>query len=111
LRCGSRILIVGSTPDGLSTLSEITDPVEVDYLAGVCSRTDAEPGVGQAFKPLLNKYLFATNKNKTEKKKPAVAAFRTMAAERNPDQTNLLARQSLQAAQEIAESDGEIHYE
>ena len=35
IRCGSRILVLGATPNGLTTLSEITDPVEVDYLAGL----------------------------------------------------------------------------
>lgn len=36
VRLGSRILVLGATPAGLSTLSEITDPVEVDLLAGQC---------------------------------------------------------------------------
>ncbi|HUQ72740.1 MAG TPA: flagellar biosynthetic protein FliO [Planctomycetaceae bacterium] len=40
VRCGSRILLLGVGPDGVRTLSEITDPVEVDLLAGACRRRD-----------------------------------------------------------------------
>lgn len=36
IRLGSRLLILGSSQDGLRTLAEITDPVEVDCLAGLC---------------------------------------------------------------------------
>jgi len=36
IRCGSRILVVGSSSEGLRTLSEISDPVEADLLAGAC---------------------------------------------------------------------------
>jgi|GEM_PF-3876450 len=36
VRLGSRILVLGSGPEGLRSLSEITDPIEVDYLAGLC---------------------------------------------------------------------------
>lgn len=45
VRCGSRMLVLGVGPDGIRTLSEITDPVEVDLLAGACRRRDeAVPG-------------------------------------------------------------------
>jgi flagellar biogenesis protein FliO len=40
VRCGSRILVLGVGPDGIRTLSEIEDPVEVDLLAGACRRRD-----------------------------------------------------------------------
>jgi hypothetical protein len=45
VRCGARILILGSSPNGLHTLAEVTDPVEVDYLAGLCRQQhdDAPP--------------------------------------------------------------------
>jgi flagellar biogenesis protein FliO len=42
LRCGTRVLIVGVGPDGARTLSEITDPAEVDLLTGACRRRDSE---------------------------------------------------------------------
>jgi flagellar biogenesis protein FliO len=38
VRCGHRILVLGAGPDGVRTLSEITDPVEVDLLSGACHR-------------------------------------------------------------------------
>lgn len=40
VRCGSRMLLLGVGPDGIRTLSEITDPVEVDLLVGACRRRD-----------------------------------------------------------------------
>lgn len=45
VRCGSRMLVLGVGPDGVRTLSEITDPVEVDLLAGACRRRDETAGV------------------------------------------------------------------
>lgn len=36
IRCGNKILLVSVTPSGAETLTEITDPVEVDRLAGIC---------------------------------------------------------------------------
>ncbi|MSR57143.1 MAG: hypothetical protein EXS05_05675 [Planctomycetaceae bacterium] len=36
VRCGSRLLVLGSSPAGLRTLTEITDPVEVESLADLC---------------------------------------------------------------------------
>jgi len=52
VRCGARILIVGASQQGLNTLAEITDPVEVDYLAGLCRQSgqDAAGSFGQLFK-------------------------------------------------------------
>jgi len=55
IRCGSRILVLGGTPNGLTTLSEITDPVEVDYLAGLC-RQDHPSSVTSAFSRLFQNY-------------------------------------------------------
>jgi flagellar biogenesis protein FliO len=39
LRCGHKLLLVSATPAGVETLTEITDPVEVDRLAGLCQQT------------------------------------------------------------------------
>jgi flagellar biogenesis protein FliO len=36
VRCGNKILLVAMTPTGVETLTEITDPDEVDRLAGIC---------------------------------------------------------------------------
>ena len=38
LRCGNKLLLVSITPGGTETLTEITDPLEVDRLAGICQQ-------------------------------------------------------------------------
>jgi flagellar biogenesis protein FliO len=38
LRCGNKLLLVSVTPAGAETLTEITDPAEVDRLAGLCQQ-------------------------------------------------------------------------
>lgn len=42
LRCGTRVLLVGVGPDGIRTLGEFTDPVEVDLLIGACRQRDTD---------------------------------------------------------------------
>jgi flagellar biogenesis protein FliO len=46
LRCGNRLLLVSVTPGGAETLTEITDPIEVDRLAGLCRQS--QPGSSSA---------------------------------------------------------------
>lgn len=55
LRLGSRILVVGGSQQGLQTLAEITDPVEVDYLAGMCQRDETESRFTQGFLALFRR--------------------------------------------------------
>lgn len=50
IRCGARILVVGSSADGMQTLAEVTDPVEVDYLAGICRRSEQEHTFAQSLR-------------------------------------------------------------
>ncbi len=38
LRCGKKLVLVSVTPAGAETLTEITDPMEVDRLAGLCQQ-------------------------------------------------------------------------
>ena len=38
VRCGNKILLLYASPSGVETLTEITDPEEVDRLAGVCQQ-------------------------------------------------------------------------
>jgi len=38
LRCGSKLLLVSITPQGAETLTEVTDPLEVDRIAGICQQ-------------------------------------------------------------------------
>ncbi|MEX0587003.1 MAG: flagellar biosynthetic protein FliO, partial [Pirellulales bacterium] len=36
VRCGRKLLLVSFTPTGVDTLTEITDPAEIDRLTGLC---------------------------------------------------------------------------
>jgi len=36
LRCGNKLLLVSITPGGAETLTEVTEPIEVDRIAGIC---------------------------------------------------------------------------
>jgi len=38
LRCGNKLLLVSITPGGTETLTEVTDPLEVDHIAGICQQ-------------------------------------------------------------------------
>ncbi|MAT16743.1 MAG: hypothetical protein CMJ46_15910 [Planctomyces sp.] len=42
VRLGSRVLVLGASADGLRTLSEITDPVEIDFLSGMARSTQPD---------------------------------------------------------------------
>jgi flagellar biogenesis protein FliO len=57
VRFGSRLLMLGASQEGVTTLSEITDPVEIDTLAGLCK--PSEPATvantfGQLFRRFQN---------------------------------------------------------
>jgi len=55
VRFGSRMLMVGASQEGMTTLSEITDPVEIDYLAGLCK--PSEPAsVAHSFNQLFQRF-------------------------------------------------------
>jgi flagellar protein FliO/FliZ len=55
VRFGSKILILGSSQAGLTSLSEISDPVEVDHLTALCQPTETVP-VGMSFHQLFRKF-------------------------------------------------------
>ena len=55
IRLGSRIMVIGGSPNGLQTLAEITDPVEVDYLAGMCRKESSETPFTQGFLALFRR--------------------------------------------------------
>jgi flagellar biogenesis protein FliO len=46
LRCGAKVILVSVTPAGAETLTEITDPAEVDRLCGLCR--SSQPGSSTA---------------------------------------------------------------
>jgi flagellar biogenesis protein FliO len=52
LRIGSRILVVGSSAAGLQGIGEVTDPIEVDLIAGTCRGKNGQP-LGSSFLGLL----------------------------------------------------------
>jgi Flagellar biogenesis protein len=54
VRLGPKVVMIGAGPDGLRTLSEITDPVEVDLMTGLCLQKD-EPTSPQQFLRLFQK--------------------------------------------------------
>ena len=54
-RCGSRLLVLSLSSHGLSTLAEITDPVEIDCLAGLCRATQRDQSVVDTFRLMLHK--------------------------------------------------------
>lgn len=53
VRIGARILVVGSSANGLNPLGQIDDPVEVDLLAGLCRRGPQTGILGTPFFKLL----------------------------------------------------------
>jgi flagellar biogenesis protein FliO len=55
VRFGSRMLMLGTSPEGMRTLSEITDPVEIDYLAGLC-RPSEPASVAGSFSQLFQRF-------------------------------------------------------
>ena len=56
VRCGSRILILGVAGEGLRTLSEISDPAEVDDIAALCRRSSRDETGGQGFLSLFRRF-------------------------------------------------------
>lgn len=54
-RSGTRVLLLSLSPHGLQTLAEITDPVEVDCLAGLCHATQRDQSLVETFRSLLHK--------------------------------------------------------
>ncbi len=53
LRIGSRILVVGSSATGLQGIGELSDPIEVDLIAGICRGNKGGHGIGTSFLSLL----------------------------------------------------------
>ena len=55
LRCGRKLLLVSVTPVGVETLTEVTEPLEVDRLAGLCRQ--AQPhGATAAFRQIFQQW-------------------------------------------------------
>ncbi len=52
LRVGNKLVLVALTPNGAETLTEVTDPVEVDRLMGLCQQHDRH-STTQAFEQVF----------------------------------------------------------
>ncbi len=53
--CGNRILVLGTSLEGMRTLAEITDPVEIDRIRGECKPIPVDSKSGTSFGFLLSK--------------------------------------------------------
>jgi flagellar biogenesis protein FliO len=53
LRCGRKLLLVSITPAGAETLTEVTEPAEVERLAGLCRQAQSP---GAAFRQIFQQW-------------------------------------------------------
>ncbi|WP_198000451.1 FliO/MopB family protein [Gimesia alba] len=82
VRCGSRILILGSSPAGLEMLSEVQDPVEVDLITGMCRERAQSARSNSTF---LNLFQSAQAKTEQNERNPAESRF-PQSVKTQPDQ-------------------------
>lgn len=66
VRLGAQLLVLGSSSGELRTLSEITDPVQVDLLAGACKQHSSTPSTG--FMDVIRRFSSSPS---TSESKPA----------------------------------------
>lgn len=78
LRCGNKLLLVAVSMHGLETLTEITDPIEVDRLAGLCEQNRSGSST-TAFRQVLQTMISppATPGFLGTNQRPTTAAART----------------------------------
>jgi flagellar biogenesis protein FliO len=56
IRCGNRILIVGQSEGGMRTLGEMTDPLEIDLVAGLCrAEKHRDSPITESFRTLFTR--------------------------------------------------------
>ena len=55
LRCGRKLLLVSVTPAGVETLTEVTEPLEVDRLAGLCRQAQPHSATA-AFRQIFQQW-------------------------------------------------------
>ena len=73
LRIGKRLLLVAVSPDSIETLTEITDPMEVDRIAGVCRQSGPGSSTG-AFQAVMRQ--FSQDSNQSQDPIPTVDQLR-----------------------------------
>jgi flagellar biogenesis protein FliO len=83
LRVGNRLVLVSLTPTGAETLTEVTDPAEVDRLVGLCQQfapQSTTKAFDQVFRQLSREPAppgFLGNESLAESISSAAAAYRT----------------------------------
>ncbi|MBL4885067.1 MAG: FliO/MopB family protein [Planctomycetaceae bacterium] len=92
--CGNRILVLGSSLEGLRTLAEITDPVEIDRIRGECKPIPTETSIRSSFSFLLSKTERETekvdlDKQHRERQKKQGSTRRTRADNNQPPAPDL----------------------
>lgn len=85
VRCGNRLLLVSVSPAGAETLSEITDPIEVDRLTGICAQQRGD-SVSTSFRQVLNQFGKAKSLDELEPSSAAPGSSRR-ADSRSPSST------------------------
>lgn len=55
IRCGNKILLVALTTDSAKTLTEITDPLEIDRIAGLCRESNPHSST-QTFRQIFQQF-------------------------------------------------------
>lgn len=73
LRIGKRLLLVSVSPDSIETLTEITDPMEVDRIAGICRQSGPGSSTG-AFQSVMRQ--FSQDATTTQEPTPTVDQLR-----------------------------------
>lgn len=89
VRLGSRILVLGSSAQGLQTLAEVTDPVEVDFLAGQCAST-ARDGAGMPpFGALFERKANSANADSRRQTRTTPATLNWNSAAHRPEDSHV----------------------
>ncbi len=79
-RSGTRVLLLSLSPHGLQTLAEITDPVEIDCLAGLCRATQRDHSLVETFRSLLHKSSGSKPASHSPANQPALSLEERLAA-------------------------------
>jgi flagellar biogenesis protein FliO len=96
VRIGARILVLGSSANGLNPLGQIDDPVEVDVLAGLCRRGPQSGALGTSFLKLLKGESGTRANPQTDRSSPSARQSPALRPYAEPPSTS----QSLETSQE-----------
>lgn len=84
IRCGDRLLLVGLSGDRMQTLTEITDPKEIDFLKGACMQVRPR-STTRAFRDLLGKGTASWSENADDQEEVRRSSGPSFAAPVDPD--------------------------